>query len=33
MSIGSDLLARHIQTLVADPAQWQTLIADDMVWD
>ena len=33
MSIGSDLLARHIQTLVADPAQWRTLIADDMVWE
>jgi hypothetical protein len=33
MSIASYLLARHIQTLVADPAQWQTLIADDMVWE
>jgi ketosteroid isomerase-like protein len=33
MSIASDLLERHIQTLVADPAQWQTLIADDMVWE
>ena len=33
MTIASDLLERHIQTLVADPAQWQTLIADDMVWE
>jgi hypothetical protein len=33
MSIASDLLERHIQTLVADPAQWQTLIAEDMVWE
>ena len=28
-----DLLRRHLQTLVADPGQWQTLIADDMVWE
>jgi hypothetical protein len=33
MTIASDLLERHIQTLVADPTQWQTLIADDMVWE
>ena len=33
MSIASDLLEQHIHTLVADPAQWQTLIADDMVWE
>jgi ketosteroid isomerase-like protein len=33
MSIASDLLERHIQTLVADPAQWQLLIADDIVWE
>src|SRR5439155_5707098 len=33
MTIASGLLERHIQTLVADPAQWQTLIADDMVWE
>jgi ketosteroid isomerase-like protein len=26
-----DLLQRHFQTLVADNAQWQTLIADDLV--
>ncbi len=31
MSIASDLLERHIQTLVADHEQWQKLIADDMV--
>jgi uncharacterized protein len=28
-----DLLQRHLQTLVGDPAQWQTLIADDIVWE
>ncbi len=33
MTIASDLLRRHIQTLAADPAQWQTLIADDLVWE
>ena len=33
MTIASDLLRRHIQTLVADNAQWQTLIADDIVWE
>ena len=33
MTIASDLLRRHIQTLVADHAQWQTLIADDLLWD
>jgi hypothetical protein len=33
MSIASDLLERHIQTLVADHEQWQSLIADDMVWE
>ena len=33
MSIASDLLERHIQTLVADHEQWQKLIADDMVWE
>ena len=33
MSIATDLLQRHIETLVADPAQWQTLIADDMLWE
>jgi ketosteroid isomerase-like protein len=33
MTIASDLLQRHIQTLVADNAQWQTLIADDLLWE
>ena len=28
-----DLLQRHLQTLVADPEQWQTLVADDIVWE
>jgi hypothetical protein len=29
MTIASDLLQQHIQTLVDDNARWQTLIADD----
>jgi uncharacterized protein len=33
MTIASDLLHRHLQTLVEDHAQWQTLIADDLVWE
>lgn len=33
MTIASGLLQRHIQTLVDDHAQWQTLIADDIVWE
>ena len=33
MTIAADLWQRHIQTLVADNAQWQTLIADDLVWE
>src|SRR5260370_13232772 len=33
MSTASDLLQRHFQTLVEDIAQWQTLIADDLVWE
>jgi len=33
MAIASDLLQQHIQTLVDDNAQWQTLIADDIVWE
>src|SRR6058998_1152454 len=32
MTIASDLLQRHIQTLVDDNAQWQTLITDDSLW-
>lgn len=33
MTIAFDLLQRHIQTLVDDHEQWQTLIADDIVWE
>ena len=33
MSTASDLLHQHFATLVADPAAWQTLIADDLVWE
>ena len=33
MTIASDLLQRHFQTLVEDNAQWQMLIADDLVWE
>ena len=33
MTAASDLLQQHIQTLVDDNAQWQTLIADDLVWE
>jgi uncharacterized protein len=33
MTIASDLLQQHIQTLVEDNAQWQTLIADDVLWE
>jgi ketosteroid isomerase-like protein len=33
MTIASDLLNRHFQTLVDDNAQWQTLITDDIVWE
>jgi ketosteroid isomerase-like protein len=33
MTIASDLLQQHIQTLVDDNARWQTLIADDIMWE
>jgi ketosteroid isomerase-like protein len=33
MTIASDLLQRHIQTLVDENTQWQTLIADDILWE
>ena len=33
MTIASDLLQRHIQTLVDDNGQWQTLIAEDILWE
>ena len=32
-TIATDLLQRHIDTLVDDAAQWQTLIADDILWE
>jgi ketosteroid isomerase-like protein len=33
MTIASDLLQQHIQTFVDDNAQWQMLIADDLLWE
>ena len=33
MTIASDLLRQHVQTLVDDNARWQTLIADDILWE
>jgi uncharacterized protein len=33
MSIATELLQRHIQTLVHDHQQWQRLIADNIVWE
>ena len=33
MTIAADLLKRHIETLVADNARWQTLLAEDVVWE
>lgn len=33
MTIGSDLLKQHFETLVADNGQWQSLIDDDLVWE
>src|SRR5437867_11301718 len=33
MTIASDLLQRHFQIFVQDNALWQTLIADDLVWE
>jgi ketosteroid isomerase-like protein len=33
MTIGSDLLKQHFETLVADNGQWQSLIDDDLLWD
>src|SRR4029453_18774892 len=32
-TIASDLLQRHIETLVHDAAEWETLIADNIVWE
>lgn len=33
MTIGSDLLKQHFETLVADNGKWQSLIDDALVWD
>jgi uncharacterized protein len=33
MTIASALLQQHIETLVDDNARWQTLIADDLLWE
>ena len=33
MTIASDFLQRHIETLVDDNTQWQMLIADDILWE
>ncbi len=33
MTIASDLLQQHFQTLVDDNARWQKLIADDILWE
>ena len=33
MSIASDLLEQHVQTLVDDNVRWQTLLADDVLWE
>src|SRR5262245_60571618 len=33
VNTASDLLQQHVDTLVADNARWQTLIADDIVWE
>jgi ketosteroid isomerase-like protein len=33
VTTASDLLQQHIQTLVDDNVRWQTLIADDLLWE
>ncbi|WON74034.1 nuclear transport factor 2 family protein [Nitrosospira sp. Is2] len=33
MTTASTLLHRHIQTFVDDNARWQTLIADNLLWE
>jgi hypothetical protein len=33
MTIACALLQQHIQTLVDDNAQWQKVIADNIVWE
>jgi len=33
MTVAEDLLLRHLETLVADHVRWQTLLAEDVVWE
>jgi uncharacterized protein len=33
MTIAEDLLRLHIEALVADNVRWQTMLADDVVWE
>jgi ketosteroid isomerase-like protein len=33
MTSASDLLHQHIETFVRDNGRWQTLIADDLLWE
>ncbi len=33
MTVAEDLLHRQIETLVADNARWQTMLANDVVWE
>jgi ketosteroid isomerase-like protein len=33
VTTASDLLQQHIQTFVDDNERWQTLIADDLLWE
>jgi hypothetical protein len=33
MTVAEELLHQHIETLVADHARWQTMLADDVVWE
>ena len=33
MTNATDLVRQHVQTLVDDNARWQTLIADDILWE
>ena len=33
MTIATDLVQQHVQTLVEDNRRWQRLIADDIVWE
>jgi len=33
MTVAEDLLLQHLETLVADHVRWQTLLAEDVVWE